>query len=128
VLVLGGSKVEATIHWSPLALISRKGLEYIAHLPPVGQSVRRRLSYFVKFLDSSDPTIRDDVNEEFSHATEKALVALIPLMPRATLCKEIVDPKTERLRMPVCGYMLGLCGNADDAEVLAATIRDAGSR
>ena len=53
------------------------------------------------------------MNEEFSRATEQALVALIPLMPRATLCRQLVDPKTEFLRMPMCGYMLGLCGNAD---------------
>ena len=122
--VLGGSKSGATVYWSGLASISRERSEFMAHVPPVGMSVRKRLPYFIKFLDSTDPWIRDDVNEEFSRATEQALVALIPLMPRATLCRQLVDPKTEFLRMPMCGYMLGLCGNADDAEVLAAKIRD----
>jgi hypothetical protein len=124
--VLRGSKCGATVCWadSGLGPISRERSEFISHVPPVGVSVRKRLRYFMKFLDSTDPWIRDDVNEEFSHATEKALVALVPLMPRATLRRQLVDPKTEFLRMPMCGYMLGLCGKADDAEILASKIRD----
>jgi hypothetical protein len=124
--VLSGSKSGATVYWadSGLGPISRERSVFISHVPPVGVSMRKRLPYFMKFLDSTDPWIRDDVNEEFSHATEKALVALVPLMPRATLRKHLVDSKTEFLRMPMCGYMLGLCGKADDAEALAAKIRD----
>lgn len=125
--MLGMNKPDGSgMDWEDAIPATRPGLDYLARAPAFGGSVRKRLPYFIKFLGSSDPFIAPDVLAEFRQASFEDLVAFAPSMPRDKLRQRIADPKTPLRETGQYGFLLGLCGDAHDAELLAAKIREKG--
>ncbi|HEV3299727.1 MAG TPA: hypothetical protein VG055_08800 [Planctomycetaceae bacterium] len=122
--LLIGSKIGTECQWHDPTEITRSGFNYLAHAPAFGGPVRKRLPYLLGFVDSADAFIMDDVESECRQATLEDLIAVAPQMPRQKLRDRVRDPKTERIFRAMCGFLLGLCGNEDDARLLAAIIRE----
>jgi hypothetical protein len=125
--MLGMNKPDGSgMDWEHAIPATRPGFDYLAHAPAFGGSARKRLPYFIKFLGSSDPFIAPDVLGELRQASFEDLVVFAPSMPRDKLRQRIADPKTPLPEMASYGFLLGLCGDARDAELLAAKIREKG--
>lgn len=114
------------IDWRVPDEATRAGFEYLRHAPAYSCSGKpqKRLAYFTRFLDSRDPFIASDVSREFDRAAFEDIAASVPQMHRQTLRKWFVDPNTPSKRMSLIGLLLGLCGDANDAKLLAAKIAE----
>lgn len=111
-----------TIEWGSPIEISEAGLNYIRMAPTKEASARERLGYFVRFLEFSDRVIADDAYAEFAQAPYEDVVTIVDLMPREKLRTWITHSATPVNRLGLFGLMLGLCGNAEDAELMRQKI------
>jgi len=124
--ILGMKEPRGSIDWEEAIPATRAGFDYLSHAPAFGGSARKRLPYFLKFLGSTDPFIAPDVLAEFRQVRFEDLIAFAPSLPRDKLRQRTADPKTPPPEMGQYGLLLSLCGDARDAELLAAKIREKG--
>ncbi|MCH8828287.1 MAG: hypothetical protein IID45_01785 [Planctomycetes bacterium] len=105
-------------------LVTLANFRYIVQVPPPDpkQKPGKRLGYFLKFLDSTDPLIASDSHLEFRRASFAEIKALAKRLPREKLRRWLRDSKTPQTRIGLYGLMLGVCGNADDAKLLKRII------
>ena len=82
-----------------------------------------RLAYFFKHLSSPDATVAADAFVEFARAPDSDIVKSAKHFDPAALRKLIADEKTPSERLGVFAFLLGVCGNADDAAFLAKMLK-----
>ena len=107
-----------SVEWASPQGISEIAFRYLQQAPSTETNGAVRLKYFLKFFDSTDDTIANDAHGEFAMAKYEDVVAVRDLFPRAKLREWMDDAKKPKTRRGLYGMMLGLCGNADDAEFL----------
>lgn len=113
----------AGVEWNSPQAITEIAFRYLQQAPSTETDGAVRLKYFLKFFDSTDDTIANDAHGEFASAKYDDVVAVRDFFPRAKLREWLSDSdkpenKGTRIRRGLYGMMLGLCGNADDAEFL----------
>ncbi len=110
--------------WETPQPISEIGFHYLKQAPAPETASEIRLKYFLKFLEYSDPILATDAYYEFSKAEYADLVLIKQSFKNDRLRKWLDDPKTLAPRLGLYGLMLGLCGDASDAELLKQKILD----
>jgi hypothetical protein len=110
------------IDWGSPTEITEPAFNYVAQAPPPEVPASKRLTYFVKFLEFPDQLVSNDAYAEFANAPYKDIAAVASRLPRDKIRTWIVRPETPQPRLGLYGMMLGLCGNDQDAQVLAEKI------
>ncbi len=110
------------ISWDRSQKVTDASYRYITQAPSPEKPKALRLEYFLKFLEAADALISNDANDEFGDVAHDDIVKIKDKLDRATIRQWITDTKTPPLRLTLYGQLLGLCGNADDAEMLRARI------
>src|SRR5262249_48519947 len=77
------------------------------------------LVYHFRFLDNPDPEVAVDAYVEFAKATDQEVGLAAPKLDAAMVRKLLLDPQTPPDRLGLFSYLLGACGTASDAELLA---------
>lgn len=106
------------IEWSEPIEVTEAAYEYIAHLPAAEASIRDRLLFFSRYLESPENVIANDAYGEFALAPFEDIEPLAAELPRDKLRQWIQDPKTSTIRLGLYGLLLGLCGDESDKKLL----------
>ncbi len=126
--LLMGQLQQGTMDWSLPIEIDEVSREYVRQSPsPELRPKADRLAYFFRFLDTSIPVISNDAFGEFARADFEDVKQLLDKLPhdkvRTKVRKWLADPNPQLVvRRAFYGMLLGLCGNADDAEYLKREI------
>ena len=120
--VLFGNDRDDEVTWETPQPVTDAAIAYLREVPPFGQPIRERLVYFLKHLESPDPLISMDVFAEFGCAPSQDVIAITPQIDRSRLRAIVASDKTPKARLGLYGMMLGLCGDASDAELLRERI------
>jgi len=124
--LLMGDKVLETegerIDWGVPLEVSETSYQYIVQAPSPESPPRKRLAYFMKFLEFPDQLIATDAYFEFAKAPYQHIVDIRQLIPRDKVRRWVTSPGTSRTRLGFYGTLLGLCGDDEDAELLLRKI------
>ena len=112
------------ILWTSSTPVSQEAIRYIKNAPDKSMPQSQRLPYYMDFMEHSDPLLSIDAWAEFANATYDDVKGVKGHMPRQKLRQWIADPEMTPERLGLYGMMLGLCGDADDAEFLREQIGD----
>lgn len=128
-LLFANKAMDGRLEWSRGAFTNTEpGSEalwkYLLAAPKPDVAAIQRLEYFLKFLESDDPAIANDVLFELDSAFIKDLVASAPKLPRDKLRASLKNPATPPARRQLCAELLGFCGDQSDAEFFLAHIRE----
>ncbi len=110
------------LEWVTSLAVTEASFHYIAEAPPRDAPSARRLAYYLKFLESSDPMISNDAFAEFANAEYSDVEKLSSLMPKEKIRQWIANPQTPAIRLGLYGMMIGLCGDDSDARELEKRI------
>ncbi len=116
VFILG--TLDDGLSWMSPLDISEQGFEYVKNAPSPEDDPAKRLIYYVKYLESSDPLIADDAYAEFANAPYKTIASVKDQFPREKLRKWVFSKETPVTRLGLYGLMLGLCGDKEDMKLL----------
>ena len=122
--LLFGQKDDEGIDWLTAMQGSRTAYKYVADAPSPKQPAVERLAYYLRFLESPDQTISNDAYGEFANAPWEEIVQVQEKFDREKLRKWVTSPDTHPTRLGLYGLLLGLCGNADDAELMRKKIEE----
>ncbi|MFO0919359.1 MAG: hypothetical protein U0872_13735 [Planctomycetaceae bacterium] len=120
--LLLGTKMGATLDWGSPLEISKEGFHYLKGVPSPKLAPTERLEYFLGYLEHPDSMISTDAYGEFAKANYEDIVQLAKKMPRKQLRTWLESPETSASRLGLYGLMLGLCGDAGDAELMREKI------
>lgn len=123
--LLMGQLKEGQMEWSLPIEFDELGREYdyIRKAPSPEQPPVERLAYFLKFLDHENNVISNDAFAEFAQAKYEDVEQLAPKISRAKVRGWLEDPNPQLIvRRAFYGMLLGLCGNAEDADYLLERI------
>jgi len=110
------------VEWGSPLEVTETSYQYMAQAPSPEAPPAKRLAYFLKFLEFSDPIISNDAFAEFANAQYKDVEQLASQLPRDLIRKWINNPETQATRLGLYGMMIGLCGDDSDAEMLEKRI------
>ncbi|MBX3443517.1 MAG: hypothetical protein KF774_14010 [Planctomyces sp.] len=120
--LLLGTKSSGAINWSSPMEVTETAYNYVRQAPGKEQPTVKRLSYFLKFLESPDELIARDAYSEFAGAPYQDIAPLADEFSAEKLRGWITNPQTTPTRLGFYGLMLGLCGQAEDAEFLKGEV------
>jgi hypothetical protein len=83
-----------------------------------------RLTYFFKYLESSEPEVSMDAYKEFANASYDDYKEMAKHLPADTLAKWLKDPNTAEVRHGLYASMLGHCGTEEHAKLLRSMLDD----
>jgi hypothetical protein len=110
------------IEWGSPTEITEPAFAYVAQAPAPEVPVAKRLKYFMRFLEFPDQLVSNDAFGEFANAPYKDIAAIASLLPRDKIRGWLARPETPPTRLGLYGMLLGLCGNDNDAKLLAEKI------
>lgn len=119
-LLFGRKEDEVT--WEAPVPLSDEAERYLRKSPAIDDPVAKRLVYFLEFLESTDAVVAMDSMAEFAVVPLPDVVAISSKLPREKLRIWLSDEQTVPHRLGLYGMMLGLCGTAEDAELLRSMI------
>lgn len=107
------------ILWSAPLKVNDKVQAYVDEVLklPTDNS-KARLKFFISQLSNSDPIISRDVFDEFASASYAEMIELKDQYDRDQLLKWIQDVTIAPDRRKLYMVMLGICGKAEDADIL----------
>lgn len=111
-----------SLEWDFMERVSKESYSYITEAPSPDSPASERLSYFLAFLEHSDPLIAADAWGEFANSAYEDIAAMRNQLPRKKLRGWISQPDTSPERLGLYGMMLGLCGDESDAAFLKRQI------
>ncbi len=122
--LLTGKRIGGDVkpYWNALAEVSQPAFDYLLHAPPAESSRATRFKYFRAFLESPDPKVANDAFLEFANAPYGDIAACAAELPKDKLRLWLSRPTTPPTRVGIYALMLGLCGDKDDAHLLAGSI------
>lgn len=121
--VLMGSH-QTTLEWGSPLEVTETAFNYISQSPSPEVPTVKRLEYYAKFLEYSDPMIANDAYGEFANSPYKDVAAVAEKIPREKVRKWVTSPDTPGTRLGLYGLMIGVCGNKDDAEMVRKKITE----
>lgn len=80
-----------------------------------------------KYLDHADADVRDEAYFEFARASDADILAAAKKLDRIRI-RKMLQSDTPPERLGLIAYLLGACGNAEDAKLLMERIREPGDR
>ncbi len=107
-LLLGRTNVN--IDWEDSVAVSLASFKYLTNSPGLKEPTAKRLKYFIKYLEHSDPVIALDAYAEFAHARFKDIKKIAKHVPRDRMRKLVSNQKTPGNRLGLFGLLLGICG------------------
>ena len=113
-----------SIEWGSPTEVSESSFNYVAQAPTPEVPAQKRLMYFVKFLEFPDQLVANDAYAEFANAPYKDIAAIASHLPHKKIHEWLTRPETAQPRLGLYGMMLGLCGDDNDAKVLAEKISE----
>lgn len=122
-LLLGNEEQPGVLAWGSLGAMSETALAYMLAAPSPELARSQRLPYFLRFLESSDPTIAEDAFLELNSAVWTDYLACLPQLPRDKLREWLRNTETNPARLGLYAQLLGICGNKSDADFLLSHIR-----
>ena len=113
----------SSVEWLSPRAVSELAFRYVQQAPSTEVKGADRLKYFLKFLESSDPTIASDAYGEFAVAPYKQVVEIKELFPREKLRRWVIESQSKtaapvKARSGLYAMMLGHCGDESDAKLL----------
>jgi hypothetical protein len=111
-----------TIEWASPIEITEPAFAYVVQAPAPEVPRAKRLKYFIRFLEFPDNLVANDAYFEFSNAPYKDIAAVAPYLPKEKIRGWLSQPETPQSRVGLYGLLLGLCGDKDDAKLLADKI------
>ncbi len=124
--VAGGEEIEPgkpRIDWSTPLPLSKEGVEYIKQLIPLPAKGAERLLFFMAYLEHEDPLLAQDAYDEFARAPYAMILELGDRMDRKQLVDWINDPQVGPTRRRLYLTMLGVCGQAEDVNMLESLLQ-----
>jgi hypothetical protein len=91
-------------------------------------SVGDRLAYFFGWLDDKDPEVSNDAYKEFANADYKDFQPMASKLPAEKVAGWLKDPATPGFRLGLYASILGHCGRASDASLLASLLDNSDKR
>jgi hypothetical protein len=123
-LLFGTRSKNEAIDWDRPFAITNSGYEYLIHTPHHDAEPVQRLAYFLGFLEHADPAVAMDAYVELANVPFKELQRFATQMPRDQLRKFLKSGDVPLHRRGFYGLLLGLCGTAEDAELLESLIAE----
>ena len=108
-----------TLEWGVPIEVTKASFNYIAKAPGPKEPMSKRLEFFLDYLEFPDDLVANDAYGEFASAPFAEIKKLKDKYPRERIRKWITDKDTAVTRLGLYGLMLGLCGNEDDAKLMA---------
>jgi hypothetical protein len=87
-----------------------------------------RLRYFFKFLNDPEPAIAMDAYREWAVAGNREVGLVAGKLPAAELRAWFLDRKTPPERLSLYGFLLGACGESQDADMLRNFLKNPDER
>lgn len=112
------------ISWNDVSQVSETTINYLRRLPEKSVDHADRLRFYLNYLEYSEPIVAIDAWAEFGNSTYEQVKEVRKEMPREKLRAWIAEPTTSPERLGLYGMMLGLCGEASDADFLLSLILD----
>jgi hypothetical protein len=124
-LLLGvASPVGKATEWGTPLEVDEASFGYIENAPDMKAPTPDRLRYFVDYLEFPDELVASDAYGEFANAPWEEIRKVKDAMPADRLRRWVANPETNVTRLALYGLLLGLCGEEQDAEVLAKKITE----
>ena len=114
--------VSELISWNDVSQVSSETVEYLRRLPGKFVDHSDRLRFYLTYLEHPEPMVAIDAWAEFGNSTYDQVRSVRKDMPKGQLRAWIADPSTSPERLGLYGMMLGLCGEASDADFLLSQI------
>jgi hypothetical protein len=113
--------------WDLPIEITEIAFEYLRQAPPPSEPAAERLKYYARFLEYPDALIAGDAFAEFGRAKYQDVASVAGMFSREKLRTWLARDNPEKdataiLRRGFYGLVLGLCGNADDAQFLEKVV------
>lgn len=121
-LIQASFVVPELLEWDAPEPLTMERMHYLFEAPAPELPQQLRLPYYLAHLESTDTVIAVDAWAEFAGAKYEEVAAVRSSMSRDRLRSWIADPNANPERLGLYGMMLGLCGNASDAEFLREQI------
>jgi hypothetical protein len=115
-------KNSTTVDWGAPVEISETGFNYVAQCPSPEVPSLKRLHFYLKFLEYPDQLIANDAFSEFANSSYKDITAVTSKLPTEKIRKWVLSKDTPIVRLGLYGLLIGLCGNAKDAEAIKGII------
>ncbi len=112
------------MEWGVPIEVTKASFDYITKAPGPKEPTQKRLAYFLNYLEFPDDLVANDAYGEFATAPFVEIRKLKEDLPRERITKWVQNPKTTVSRLGLYGLLLGLCGNEDDAKIMADRITE----
>ncbi len=109
--------------WSTPIQASDKLIKYLFDAQQLPNSGPERLVFFQEYFENEESVIAFDAYDEFAIADYNDLIAMKDRIKREQIIQWINDPEIRVDRRRLYFTMLGVCGQADDVEMLEELIR-----
>jgi hypothetical protein len=106
------------INWTTPMKASDRVLEYLGKLDELPEKGADRLAFFQDYFEDEESLLAFDAYDEFAKAPYEDLIALKDRMDRERIIALINNDKTSPNRRRLYLTMLGVCGKAEDADML----------
>jgi len=111
------------IDWTTPLPLSKGAVSYVKQLGSLPQERADRLEFFLGYLENEDPLLAQDAYDEFARAPYNEVMTIRDRIDRQRLVRWIHDPRVGPTRRRLYLTMLGVCGQAEDIEMLEALLR-----
>lgn len=115
-LFLLSATVDSGVAWDDPQEVSETAFNYIVQSPSREQEPQKRLRFYLRFLEFSDPVVANDAFAEFAKSPYEDVAALKDSFPREKLRRWVFEGEALPIRTGLYGMMLGLCGDESDAQ------------
>ena len=106
-----------------------EGVEYVKRMLKLDpKNTTENLEFFFKYLDSADKEVSNDAFMEFVKASDVQIGAVAKKLPADKLRTWLKDKETPPERVGLYSFLLGACGNQDDAKLLAEMLHNNSER
>jgi hypothetical protein len=111
-----------SLEWGMPIEVSTASFNYVSKAPGPKEPLTKRLEFYLDYLEFPDDLVANDAYGEFANAPFSEIRKLHDKFPRERIRKWVSNPKTAVTRLGLYGLMLGLCGNEEDAKLMADRI------
>lgn len=99
---------------------NKAALDFVAELNRLRNQPDKMLVHAARHFDAADPIVADEAFMVFAKASDSLIAEHAGKLAPVNLRKLVKDPDLESERLSLFTYLLGACGNNDDAELLGA--------
>jgi hypothetical protein len=102
--------------------------DFVAEINRLRKHPDKMLLHAAKHFDDADPQVADEAFMVFAKSDDKAIAEIAKKLSPVNLRKLVKNPDMESERLSMFAYLLGACGNNDDAELLTSLMKDRSPR